>query len=100
MAFPPTMITIIVLLLSKCIGQLRWLIRSGCGSKLGSGICHRGCAYAVLRTVQRSGVCVAVYGTVQIQAVVLRFSPYTGCSRFYLVLLADQNTVIENEITA
>ena len=51
----------------------RWLIRSGCGSKLrgtswvripaGSNVCHRGCAYTVLQTVQRPGVCIAVYGT-------------------------------------
>ena len=48
-------------------------IRSGCGSKLmnywvrilvGSNVCHRGCAYTVLQTVQRHGVRSDVYDTV------------------------------------
>ena len=30
----------------------------------GSDICHRGCAYVVLQTVQTSGVCSVVYGHV------------------------------------
>ena len=46
----------------------RWLIQSSCGSKLsipaGSDVYHRGCAYTVLQTVRRAGVCSAVYGTV------------------------------------
>ena len=28
-------------------------------------ICHRGCAYTILQTVQRPGMCSVVYGTVQ-----------------------------------
>ena len=51
-------------------GRLRWLTRSGFGSKLwywvwiltASDTCHRGCAYTVLQIVERSGVCSAVYG--------------------------------------
>ena len=31
---------------------------------VGTDICHRGCAYTVLQTVQRHGVYSAVYGTV------------------------------------
>ena len=31
---------------------------------VGPDICHRGCAYTVLQTVQRHGVYIAVYGTV------------------------------------
>ena len=31
---------------------------------VGSDICHRGCAYIVLQTVQRPGVYSAAYGTV------------------------------------
>ena len=30
----------------------------------GSDVCRGGCAYTVLQTVQRHGVCSAVYGTV------------------------------------
>ena len=30
---------------------------------IGADICHRGCAYAVLQTVQRHGVYSAAYGT-------------------------------------
>ena len=29
-----------------------------------SGVCHRGCAYTVLKAVARPGVCSVVYGTV------------------------------------
>ena len=29
-----------------------------------SGICHLSCAYTVLQTLQRPGMCSAVYGTV------------------------------------
>ena len=41
----------------------------GCGSKLGSNlgrvlVCHRGCAYTVLKTVEMSGMCSDVHGTV------------------------------------
>ena len=32
---------------------------------VGSDVCHRGCAYTVLQTVQRHGECSDVYGTVQ-----------------------------------
>ena len=35
------------------------------GSNAVSNICHRGCAYTVIQTVQGHGVCSAVYGTVQ-----------------------------------
>ena len=31
---------------------------------VGADICHRGCAYTVLQTVQRHGVYSAAYGTV------------------------------------
>ena len=31
---------------------------------VGSDVCHRGCAYTVLQTVERYGVCSDVYGTV------------------------------------
>ena len=31
---------------------------------VGSDVSHRGCAYTVLQTVQRHGVCSDVYGTV------------------------------------
>ena len=31
---------------------------------VGADICHRGCAYTVLQTVQRNGVYSAAYGTV------------------------------------
>ena len=31
---------------------------------VGMDICHRGCAYTVLQTVQRHGVCSDAYGTV------------------------------------
>ena len=31
---------------------------------VGTDICHRGCAYTVLQTVQRNGVYSAAYGTV------------------------------------
>ena len=30
-----------------------------------SDVCHRGCAFTVLQTVQRPGVCIDVYGTVR-----------------------------------
>ena len=30
-----------------------------------SDVCHRGCAYTVLQTVQRPGVCIVVHGTVR-----------------------------------
>ena len=33
---------------------------------LGSDLCHRGCAYTVLQTVQRNGVYSAVYGIVHL----------------------------------
>ena len=53
------------------ISRHRWLIRIGaCNLEVegrilgGPDICHRGCAYTVLRTIQRHGVCSAVNGTV------------------------------------
>ena len=47
-------------------GRPRWLIRIDWGYRIpvGMDICHRGCAYTVLQTVQRHGVYSATYGTV------------------------------------
>ena len=50
-------------------GRPQWLIRSGCGLRfwvrIPSDVCHRGCAYTVLQTVQRHAVYSDVYGRLQ-----------------------------------
>ena len=67
------------------VGRLRGLIYSGCGTKLrGTGfeswnesdICHRGCACAVLQTVQRPRVCSVVYGIVRYKEHVKSFDKH------------------------
>ena len=46
----------------------------------GSDICHRGCAYTVLQTVQRPGVCSAAYGTVHYKEPLKSFEIRVGHS--------------------
>ena len=50
------------------------------GSNPGSDICHRGCAYTVLQTVQRPGVCSAAYGTVHYKEPLKSFEIRVGHS--------------------
>ena len=69
----------------------RWPIRSYCSSKLywvqipvGSDVSHRGCAYTVLQTVQRHGVCSEVYGTVHYKEPLTLFDKCRVLSPFLL----------------
>ena len=50
---------------------------------VGSDGCYRGCAYTVLRTVQKTGVCSALYGAVYYQAWYYKepFKSYDKCPR-------------------
>ena len=43
-------------------------------------ICHRGCAYTVLQTVQRHGVCIAACGTVHYKELLKSFKIRVGQS--------------------
>ena len=47
---------------------------------VGTDICHRGCAYTVLQTVQRHGVCSAAYGTVHYKEPLKSFEIRVGSS--------------------
>ena len=47
---------------------------------VGPNICHCGCAYTVLQTVQRFGVYSAVYGTVHYKETVKSFEIRVGLS--------------------
>ena len=47
---------------------------------VGSDICHRGCAYTVLKTVQMPGVYCAAYGTVHYSEVQYDIRQYTSDS--------------------
>ena len=47
---------------------------------VGPNICHRGCAYTVLQTVQRPGVCSDVYGTVHYKEPLKSFEIRVGHS--------------------
>ena len=47
---------------------------------VGTDICLRGCAYTVLQTVQRHGVCSAAYGTVHYKEPLKSFEIRVGHS--------------------
>ena len=47
---------------------------------VGTDICHRGCAYTVLQTVQRHGVYSAAYGTVHYKEPLKSFEIRVGHS--------------------
>ena len=47
---------------------------------VGTDICHRGCAYTVLQTVQRHGVYRAAYGTVHYEEPLKSFEIRVGHS--------------------
>ena len=56
-------------------GRSRWLIRFWLETErycvrilVGSHVCHQSCAYTVLQTIQRPGVCSSVYGTVPLKS--------------------------------
>ena len=46
----------------------------------GVDICHRGCAYTLLQTVQMNGVCCAAYGTVHYKEPLKSFEIRVGHS--------------------
>ena len=46
------------------LGLVIWRYQVHIDIPVGPDICHRGCAYTVLQTVQRPGVYSAAYGTV------------------------------------
>ena len=48
---------------------------------VGSDICHRACAYTVLQTVQKPGVCSAVYGSVYYKETLKSFENSRALSR-------------------
>ena len=60
------------------LGLVTW----GCHVRIPveTDICHRGCAYTVLQTVQRHGVYSAAYGTVQYKEPLKSFEIRVGHS--------------------
>ena len=57
----------------------------------GSDVCYRGCAYTVLQTVQMSGVCSDVYGTVHYKESLKLFDK----SRAYSLLLSRYAMIMQ-----
>ena len=55
----------------------------------GSNVCHRGCAYTVLLTVQRNGVCSAVYGAVHYKEPLKSFDKSRALSRIWASFCRD-----------
>ena len=51
---------------------------------VGSNVSHRGCAYTVLQTVQRHGVCSDVYGTMHYKEPLKLFDKSRALSPFLL----------------
>ena len=54
-----------------------------------SNVCHRSCAYTVLQTVQRPGMCSAVYGSVHYKEPLKTFDKSGACSRLRVSFCRD-----------
>ena len=69
-----------IIILQHYMGSADTWVRYQVRIPVGPDICHRGCAYSVLQTVQRPGVCSAAYGTVHYKEPLMSFEIRVGHS--------------------